>query len=433
MKKQILFAAIAATSFIACSDDITKQYNNSNDQVTQEVDLEGTLQGCIYDGYTGARIGGKDLKVYLIQGTKQRKPSSLITDTNSVIKGEYAFSAIPVTSSEIISSTFKLVVDKPGYQQFESEFSFISDYDAKLLGSTLEELTGGNGSYLQGLTNTLQYESVMNKIGNVYLYPDSLTAQTIRVMPFAHGGFLAGVPVTLRRLSGFIDPGSVSSTVKTPSNDGSEGGNRDTRLYPSNGIYNVITKVTDENGYVEFTADELVLGASYRTTAGPAEVDGIKYVLTTGMTFNAGYTTGSGAQEIVMDEAVGDMPEVTIEDEDLNEANGNVVFTLNRPITLTTADIKGIKATVDDYDPTGDTLFIKSVAASVSSDGMTVSFVPTFNRKLVKAEPITITYSATTSNPLTYSTVNYTGSQEPIEFFSLETDDADWTWDFTTP
>src|SRR5438552_17433805 len=83
-----------------------------------------TLTGVVADAVTGARIGGGDLKLYLVQGADVRGPTRLITSGD--LMGEYAFSGIPADFASGTNQTWKVVVVKGGYQRFESEISSLS-------------------------------------------------------------------------------------------------------------------------------------------------------------------------------------------------------------------------------------------------------------------------------------------------------------------
>lgn len=416
MNKRILVPAIAAIGLFGCSDDITKEYNSNSETVVQEVDLEGTLQGAIYNAHTGVRIGGEDLQVYLIQGTDHREPTELITDTASVLKGEYSFDQIPVTHSSILNSTFKLVVYKPGYQVFESEFSFTAEYEYMLDTNNIKSIDGN--VYTEDLTNLLMHEAVINKIGNVYLYPEAMEAQDVEIAAFANGHFLPGMPVTLRRLSNWEGLGPTTTTVASPT-DG-DGAGRDTRLYSTTGRFDVITKVTNAQGIATFSSEELVLGARYQAIVGPGEEDHIRYVATKGVVFEAGVSGSSGFQEIVMDEAVGAMPLVEIEEVVKDDATGKLTLTLSRPVLL--QNTRGLDAALNLNGSTN--IRVTRVTAAVTNNGMTITITPTFDRDLEPGDDFTITYSSTQNNPLTYTTVNYIGSDDPIEVIDL--DGGDW-------
>lgn len=416
MNHKILIPAFAALSLFACSDDITKEYNSNTETVVQEVGLTGTLQGAIYNAHSGTRIGGKDLEIYLIQGTSHREPTKIVTDTSSVLAGEYSFSKIPVTRDDMLNSTFKLVVYKPGFQVFESEFSFTAEYEYMLDTNNIKSIDGE--VYTEDLTNLLMHEAVINKIGNVFLYPEEREAQDVRIAAFHNGDFQAGLPVTLRRLSNWE---AITGTATVGSPTDGLGAGRSTRLVNTVGRFDVLTAETDDDGIATFAAADLVLGASYQAIIGPGEVNDIRFVATKGVIFEAGVITGTGLQEIVMNEAVGPMPAVEIEEVDFNDQNGVLILTLSRGVTI--QNTKGLEATANS---TGDDIEVTSITATISADGRTITITPKFDRALddENGESIDITYSSTENNPLTYSTLNYTGSEEPIEVIDL--DGGDW-------
>src|SRR6478735_2881877 len=81
-------AVSSAVMTAACSNDTLGD--------RKAINLTYTLQGVVSDAVTGARIGGDDLELYIVEGDDIRGPSRLNDDVTDPLAGEYAFSGIPV-------------------------------------------------------------------------------------------------------------------------------------------------------------------------------------------------------------------------------------------------------------------------------------------------------------------------------------------------
>src|SRR3990172_2333090 len=110
-KRFLGYGAALAVVFglAACGGD-----TNTNIPATQSVsnsmfDAKASVQGTVFDATTGARIGGSDLEVTLIQGTNHRDPDVLVRSKASVV-GEYGFSNVPVAMFGTDNVDYKIIV-----------------------------------------------------------------------------------------------------------------------------------------------------------------------------------------------------------------------------------------------------------------------------------------------------------------------------------
>ncbi len=225
MKKvSMLGLVFAVVSLLGCGSKTTN--NNTTNSGTASNYLQpttGTLQGKIMDAVTGAGIGG-DLQVFLIQGITDRGPDKLITGTNDPLIGEYAFANIPLDFN-LGEITYKIVAVKTGYQRFEANYTLTSTP-----------------------TGTSIADTVINKIGNIYLFPDGLLAGDKKIYVYDPNG----LPVSNADI--VVQQNIVNNTALSPTGD---------RLNPTAGLYASISLTTNQNGVATVPGTNLVLGGAY--------------------------------------------------------------------------------------------------------------------------------------------------------------------------
>lgn len=393
--KGIIFG-VTLLNLIACDDANIVQVEEelspqdlSIDSVVFEGGARGTLQGAVYDGMTGERLGDS-LEMILIVGSDHRLPDRLIADTSSILESEYAFNNIPITSDDFYSNTVKLVVHREGYHEFVSEFSYVAD--------------------------NLDYNSYLSRIGNIYLYPSVKEAQDISVITLCGDTPCEGATVYLKQLTSLDELTPISTTVSSPTAETDLGGGRDTRLYPTLGLYPTLNATTNADGVAEFDGEQILLGARYEIEVMPhrnAGANSERYVQATSGEFVAGVDPNSSQQSIVMTPGYEVAPVVGVGSSEELE-NGELRITLNRPVVL---DDNGVTATVTTDSP--NAILVKSTVVELSSDRLSVRFIPEFNRDLEDAETLTITYTEANSDPVSYFTLGYEEGNDSRLLFDL--------------
>lgn len=395
MKYTGFMGALALGLFVGCDDanvvQVQEEFQSGHTTVMDSVIFDGgakgTLQGTIYDGLTGERLGDS-LEMYLIVGTDHRVPNKLVSDPNSILEGEYAYTEIPITSDDYYSNSVKLVVKRQGYHEFVSEFSYVTDDE--------------------------DFNEYLSRIGNVYLYPESQTSQDLDVITLCGELPCKDANVHLQQLSSLDDLSAISSTVSSPTSDVDLGSGRDTRLYPTLGIYPKISAVTNSQGIASFKAEDIILGARYQVVVDPVVgKDSSRYVQVTGADFVAGVTASSSQQSITMVAGYATAPVVTLS-ASTEKNNGKVAIELNRPVVIVD---DGVDASVTTDSP--NALSVDSVTVQVSTDGRTITLVPVFNRTLEDSETITITYTEDADTPISYHVLGYEEGNDPELLFDL--------------
>lgn len=381
MKLKAFLLSIAVAVILSACGGIFKK-----DSDTAGVTYPGNLQGQIFDAKTGAPIGGGDLTVILVQGTANRSPDSLVTDTANALAGEYAFGNIPVETTAT-GNMFKLVVTKPGYQTFVSEFSF---------GAPIGDNNNGTG-----FSNFTPYYT---KIGNVYLYPTGSIANPIDInVTDTYGKAVAGVTVQLRQ--------DIAS-------NNTNGNNQSNILPPTNGLLpNLTSAVTDATGKATFASTVLALGASYTPVALAITANGLNLDTTAGTSITvgvAGANVGPQVRQLVM--AISTYSALSIVARSNNGTPAplptgilNLVF--NQAVTLdSTAVWTGALTYV------GGALPAASGVATVTGTltGSSLVLTPTFTTPVdfAHASGVTITYNMTANTAQAYLTTtgqNVTG------------------------
>lgn len=320
--------------------------------VNQGFNKTGTLQGKIMDATTGAALGGSDLQVYLIQGVSNRTPDKLVTDTNSVLVGEYAFSTIPVNldAGDIL---FKAVVIKGGYQRFEGNVSITTSGASNITGTT---------------------DDVYNIIGNVYLYPLGEAAGDVDVYVYNP----LGTPVS-------------NATVRLRQNIN----NNDTLAYTGNrlgatgGLVSSLTATTDTDGKATFPAASLVLGGNYSTVVDGLTFQGRELATNTSAAFIIG--TNSTRRVITMTTIGNALFATSASNQDSGTitASGVLSITFNQPIILSTTTFTGTMSGGGLPSP-------QSVTGVLSNNDTTLTLTPTITTApTVAGATITYTYGGT--------------------------------------
>jgi hypothetical protein len=350
-----------------------------------------TLQGKIIDAVTGAGVGGSDLKVFLIQGTSNRTPSKMVSNTSDPLVGEYAFSGIPIAINTN-NVAYKVVVVKTGYQTFEGEMVF----DAN-------DTTSG-----QNLVDT-----TYNWIGNILLYPIGVPAGdlTIHVVnPAGESVPSATVLMTQNINTNASVNGGTTGTSTLPGT-----GIAFTTLNATNNLVASFTVTTDSTGTVIVLGTSLALGASYTPIVLPLTFNGQQLAGRNGTTVVIG--AGNAAQQISMAdlEPTANPLYIVAASNSVNgsiTSTGALALTFNRQIAFDSNGATSFTATATD-----GTLNATSATAAISADGFTLTLTPSFATAPALAGT-TVTFAGgaasviiqglpgTSFNPLTVTNIN---------------------------
>ncbi len=333
----------------------------------------GQLSGQIFDATTGAPISGVGLTVELIQGSTIRTPDTLITSSTDPAAGDYGFANIPVEATAA-GNQFKLIVNKPGYQPFESEFAF---------GATIGQITtqpSGSAPYY-------------SKIGDVYLYPVSATAAPIVIhVRDGYGRIVSGATVELLQ---YI---AANSSIAV---SGVAGGVSPNILPSTAGLTGAVaTAVTDLTGAATFPGGangDIALGAEYVPVALGMSANGFNLATATGTAIIAGTSpqnqtlsmtvlSGAALTEVGRSFVVGKTPPL---------ASGilNVIF--NQPFTL---DATSSWAAALYYTPPGGAASAVGAASGTASataivTGSSLVITPAITNTNLPASGVYITYT----------------------------------------
>ncbi|MCK9419771.1 MAG: hypothetical protein M0R70_10375 [Nitrospirae bacterium] len=328
---------IATMLFVGCGK--TDNGSTTNSQLpTQDYNKTGTLQGKIMDAVTGGSIGNDadgELNIWLIQGTENRGADKLDRDINSPLCGEYAFSGIPVdiNTGEI---TFKIVVVKSGYQRFEANVS------------TIEAVVNFSGN--NDLLNT-----VINMIGNIYLFPLGTTAGDVSVYVYdPQGDVVPNATVLLQQ-----DEANNTETAYT--------GNR---LIPAAGLYTSLTTTTNASGLATFSSADLVLGGGYRVSVEPINIGGMQLAANTPAAFIVGTASTTRVVNMAVTNNALYATAASNQAPGSVTASGVLTVTFNQPIILTTTGFNAAGLASNNTNTNFD------FQAVLSADGLTMTLTP---------------------------------------------------------
>jgi hypothetical protein len=357
----VLALALGAT---ACT---TKENTNTTTTPTPSNDFTKsyTLQGFVADATTGARVGGGDLQLFLIQGADVRTPTRLNSGASDPLLGEFAFAGIPADYNAG-NKRYKVVAVKPGYQRFESEVVFTAFKSTVL-------------------------DSVYNVIGNIYMFPIGATAPSLRYTVTYNGKPVPNATVIL-------DPAPASSDPLY---------NTGSALASATGYLASLIATTDASGVATFGGANLALGGAYSVQVLP-----VAFTDTAGTTVQlARYDS---ATNVVVGLADADR---WIALSDLTYANVYVVSASNQPVGQVNASgalAITFSAPVALRNPTGFTATLTGgtgvlgappVTATLSADNRTLTLAPNLSTPLGAADVgVTITYGNGTAfvEPLDY-------------------------------
>ena len=300
-------------------------------------DKYGTLQGKIMDATTNAAIGGKDLQMYLIQGTVDRKPDKLIRDADHPLVGEYAFAKIPV---EIVNGdiTFKIVAIKDGYQRFEANVGISTDII--------------EGDYI---TIT---DQVFNQIGNIYLYPLGSSAGDVTVYVYGpQGSPIPNATVLLRQ-------NASNNNIISYTGD---------RLYATAGLNASLIGTTDDTGKAIFDGAQLTLGGRYSAVVEALPFENQELRTTTTGDFVVGTDSAIRVVNMSLANGAASLFAISASNSDTSTItpDGTLTITFNQPIALSTMDFT---ATISN-----GTLVSSTVTGQLSGDHMTLTLEPSIS------------------------------------------------------
>lgn len=353
----------------------------------QSENLTGTLQGIVADAVTGKRVGG-DLKLFLIQGATVRGPSRLITGATDPLQGEYAFNGVPVDLASG-DATWKVVAVATGYQRFEAEFSFLANSASG---------AGFPGNYL---------DTVYNKIGNIFLFPVGATAPDYSFTLLYNGKVVPGATVELDPL-----PATNLAKFNTTSDN----------LSPDTGyVEGIQATATDASGKTTVAGAGLALGGVYAVSVLPVtftDTAGTKVQL--GLLCAGSGESGCGTITVGFSDTnrVINLTDLTAaatgtplyvatasnRPAGLLQADGKLTVTFNAPVSV--PYLNAFSATVSSgtqVDGTAGKAALcpntncptqEPVAATLSSDGLTLTLAPNFNpAPLATDRGVSITYT----------------------------------------
>ena len=309
--------------------------------VTNEFSRTYTLQGVVANAVTGARVGGNDLKLYLVQGVDIRTPSRISSDAADPLFGEYAFTGIPADINAT-NKTYKVVAVQPGFQRFESDLSFQARSGALV-------------------------DTVYNRIGNIYLFPVGVTAPD-----YVYTVTYNGKPVPNATVQ--LDPMTSSNSLTYNPADA---------LSATTGLLASLSVTTDASGKATFAGSSLVLGGAYQVSVLP-----VPFTDTAGNTVQlARFTTVTnlvaGITNNALQIALADLTPTTFTVYITSATNqlagqviqsGQLVLTFNAPVTLVNAT--SFSATL--FNNATATLAVPAVVATLSADGLSLTLSPNF-------------------------------------------------------
>ncbi len=330
-----------ASLMLSCACVTKETTTTTTTPVTNEFSRTYTLQGVVANAVTGARVGGNDLKLYLVQGVDIRTPTRITSDAADPLFGEYAFTGIPADINAT-NKTYKVVAVQPGFQRFESDLSFQARSGALV-------------------------DTVYNRIGNIYLFPVGVTAPD-----YVYTVTYNGKPVPNATVQ--LDPMTSSNSLTYNPADA---------LPATTGLLASISVTTDASGKATFAGSSLVLGGAYQVSVLPAP-----FTDTAGNTVQlARFTTVTnlvvGITNNALQIALADLTPTTGTVYITSATNqlagqviqsGQLVLTFNAPVTLVNAT--SFSATL--FNNATATLAVPAVVATLSADGLSLTLSPNF-------------------------------------------------------
>lgn len=329
IKSAALFGAVSLLA--ACGGE-----ENSDHSVDINYhDIKATLQGVVFNGIDGKRITDESLQVTLVQGTDYRKAQVRTGDKDYA--GDYAINSIPASTAN--NNTYRIVATADGFQTFETAVSF-----------------GVNTAGLQ--------DKSVNLMGNMYMYPLGSFANDVKVNVTYNNEPVVGASV-------YLNPEAGSNTLTTDSSN--------ILFAPQDGFQPALKAVTDANGVVTFSGENLVLGGEYSIEAMPIIHNGTQLIKTSIASIQIG--TDDEIQNIDMNSTsfgnnnglyVTSASNLT----DSITTSGALTLTFSRAVSfvneenITATLINDTTAVLDGTD---------SVTGTLSTDGKTLTLTPKFS------------------------------------------------------
>jgi hypothetical protein len=228
-----------------------------------------TLQGTLFNAITGERIGGKDVKMYLEQGTLLRKPDVFYTGVKTLrsrdnstidLMGDYAFANIPsmdssATTTDPHANEYRLTVIKDGYQKFE------------------------------GIVDKAMLADMDNVIRNIYLFPEEYLIPCYNYTATFNGKPVPGVTIVAAPYA-TINPGIIATDKWLSIGLGDALGSpisdilsvfslfNNNYFFPAPGYLASIIEKTDADGQVSF-CDNIAAGGAYLVCTTPVNFEGV--------------------------------------------------------------------------------------------------------------------------------------------------------------
>jgi hypothetical protein len=321
------------------------------------VDCEktATLQGTIMDAITGARLGGEDTAIYLVQGDLVRNPTTYNDGTSqgggffnpgdnqtAALLGDYTFTNVPAGSAvgtdpvDPEANIYKIIVIKAGYQRFE------------------------------GIVDLFGFD---NKIGNIYLFPENYNTPDYTFTVLCADG---GKPVPNAIV--LFQPQAANNTVLTSTN---------TILPLCSGYLPSLQAKTDANGMVTFDGSKLALAAQYTLTVLPIEFEGIQLGISQYGPFDIGFTSSYNVAIVYLDDLGTTFPYglyvkyISNSQYDSVDSSGKLTIKFNRAVKLGTrpGTNTAVFAAIENSF-VGVLDGAKPVNATISDGGLTLELTP---------------------------------------------------------
>lgn len=315
---------------------------------------KATMQGTVFDGLTGTKITDASLKVTLVQGSSYR--AATVRTGSQSFAGDYSIGSIPISLHN--QSQYRIAITADNYQEFESSIAF----DA-LLGATTN--------------NTL--DKIYNYVANVHLFPLGTKANDITILVTYNGEVVEGAMVELTRNNlntiGLVAAGNANNLFSNI----------------NSGFLGDLSATTDTTGVATFSSDNLVLGGAYGVNVLPVTHEGIALAQGSGITVTVGAfaatdVTGDNFTQIVaLDDLVPGTDDglyiVSASNSDSTNVTGSGILTITFSRAVSFADETDILATLSSattavLDATN--VSDSTVTASLSADGLTMTFTPVF-------------------------------------------------------
>lgn len=374
----VLGASGCTETDLATVETSTSNTPISGGQTADRFNVTGSLQGTFFDAVTGQRLSGADLQLFVIIGTEYRTPDVFIRDRGSPLAGDFAFADLPLSMVAEGSPNieYRVVAVKDGYQRFEGIMTLEPNTSMTPNNVPLDCCEGGSDGPSSGSSRNNEYalDTRYSFIRNIYMFPMGFTAPDLDIRVKYNGDAVPGATVLLQQ--------------EIDDNESTIWGGDDYRISPAPGLMPSLIAITDEGGLVTFDGDTLVLGGQYEAVVLPVTFRGISLAMNeTNNDFTIGFPGNNVSREFHMSEnepgnSAG-LHAIYASNRNSGHITGltnpgvlTVVF--NQPVALVAeAEFRAFLDNNVDASLT-DEAGAGSVAASLSTDGLTLTLAPQF-------------------------------------------------------